>query len=128
MKPLTLSCIAIAIDAQALSPPSLPHAGQRYPTPGFSLSETQRRGMRWGAQIGIFAGLGVAWITAVPDHDDECPNFECVGRAVALPFYLAGGMLGGMVAGGAVGLAIGTIVDDGGEPRSTLELRVRLAP
>ena len=141
MKPLTLSCIAIVVasivgsaraHAQELSAPwvvtSTPLAGQRYPYPGFNLSETQRRGMRLGAQIGVFAGVGIAWMAWTPDDDDECPNFACIGRAVALPLYLAGGMLGGMVAGGAVGLGVGTLVDDGGERRSTLELRVRLAP
>jgi hypothetical protein len=140
MMKLTLPCVAIAVvsiggparaHAQELAAPwvaaSAMVGGQRYPTP-FSLSETQRRGMRWGAQIGVFAGVGVAWLAWKPDDDDECPNFECLGRGVLLPFYLVGGMLGGMVAGGAVGLGVGTLVDDGGERRSTLELRVRLAP
>jgi len=122
---------AAAADAQEMSSPRIvapvTATGQRYPTPGFSLSESQRRGMRLGAQVGLFAGLGIAWIAAVPDDDDECPEFECLGNAVALPFYLVGGMLGGMVVGGAVGLGVGTIVDDGGESRSSVELRVRIA-
>jgi hypothetical protein len=119
-----------AVSAQVVSTQSfvtpVPEVGRRYPT-RIQLSETQRRGMRWGAQVGIFAGLGIAWVAAVPD-DDECLELECVGRAAALPFYLAVGMLGGMVAGGAVGLGVGTILDDSGESQSTLELRVRLAP
>jgi hypothetical protein len=105
---------------------SMTEEGQRYPTPGFSLSESQRRGMRWGAQIGIFAGLGIAWIAAAPD--DDCEGFQCVGQAAALPLYVGVGLLGGMVAGGAVGLAIGTLVDDGGEPRSAMELTISFAP
>jgi hypothetical protein len=147
MKLLAVSCIVVAVvsiagsakahaqvSSAAAAPlasswitTSMPEAGQRDPTPGIQLSETQRRGMRWGARIGIIAGLGIAWLVAVPD-DDECVELECVGRAAALPFHLAVGMLGGMVAGGAVGLGVGTIFDDSGESQSTLELRVRLAP
>jgi hypothetical protein len=141
MKPLTVCGIALVVgsiggavgaDAQERADSwvvtSTTSAGQRYPTPGFSLSEAQRRGMRLGAQIGMFAGVGIAWMAWTPDDDDECPNFECLGRGMVLPLYLVGGMLGGMVAGGAVGLGVGTLVDDDGARRSALELRVRLAP
>jgi hypothetical protein len=138
MKRLALSCIVIltasmggdAASAQVVSTQSfvtpVPEAGQRYPM-GIQLSETQRRGMRWGAQIGVFAGLGVAW-WAWDRQQDDCIGLGCVGGAGALALYMGVGMLGGMVAGGAVGLGVGTIVDDDGEARSTVELRFRIAP
>ena len=87
------------------------------------LSDSQRHGMRWGAQIGIFAGLGAALLIA--KHDD-CESYECVGDAGSLPLYIGAGMLGGMVVGGAVGLAIGTWVDDEGEARAAMSLTVTL--
>jgi hypothetical protein len=139
MRRLGLCCIAILIppmggevaSAQVSSTQSfvtsLPEAGQRYPT-AIQLSETQRRGMRLGAQVGMLAGVGIAWVAWTPDDDDECPNFHCIGKGIALPFYLVGGMLGGVVAGGAVGLGVATIVDDDGGRRAALEVRVRLTP
>jgi hypothetical protein len=138
MKRFALSCGVIltasmggeAVSAQVLSPQRLVtpvlEVGQRYPT-GIQLSEAQRRGLRWGAQIGVFAGLGAAW-WAWDRQQDDCVGLGWVGGAGTLALYIGVGMLGGMVAGGAVGLGVGTIVDDDGEARSAVELRFRIAP
>ena len=99
---------------------------QQRPVPIPRLSKAQRRGLRVGAQLGIFAGLGIAWMVAAPEEGENCANFECIGRAAAFPIVLGAGMLGGMITGGAVGLVIGSMLDDEGDPRSTVGLSVRM--
>jgi Na+/proline symporter len=83
-----------------------------------TLTDTQRRGVKWGTAAGAVAGFAIG-VAALPD---ECHPLTCA--LAPLPVTLA--TVAGGVAGAGVGLIVGSIVDERRKQQAYLRLIVSL--